>query len=165
MVPWPFLSVRVPQRGVGRGLVRAAIVLFLALPGLATRAHAGPAPVDTTLARANEFYRSGDWPQARGLVSLLIDHHEVAGPALVDALALLARCDVQLKLDPEARATFGELLDEDPHWRPNPDIVRPEEIASFQQALSDHQKRSVAQELLWIVAAAAAMAALAVAMH
>ena len=124
--------VRRTLHAVGTMLLLAQLCLVAGTMSGASEARAAEFVVES----ARAAYREGEFATCARLLEAALQSQQIPAAGQREAYEFLARAHVQLGQVEAARSAFAHLLDLAPEWRPDEDVVRPNEVALFREVLA-----------------------------
>jgi tetratricopeptide (TPR) repeat protein len=112
--------------------------IFVGLIWLITHGSVARAAVETNpLAQAQEYYNQSKFDQALRVLDDLADDPKLSHDDRRAARELQARAHIKTGEEQDAIDIFVSLLRDRPHWRPDGNLIPPDEMAVFAQALEE----------------------------
>ena len=124
--------MNIRNRSSALAVVLAALLLATgAAPGLRVTHAWAASPV---VEQAQKLYDTAKFADAVAQLREAVGSGKVVGQDALSARALLARCLVKAGNRLDAKKEFAGVLKLNPNWKPNPDVVPPDEMDVFNLA-------------------------------
>ena len=143
-----------------RRLLASALILCVSAEPVLAASQPGSA-IDPKLVRdATDLYAAAEWPKAIQMLSTALSTSTKRDKNWKDAQVLLLRCQVKSGDSGGARQTLEALVSQDKKWKPDPNALPADELASINQMLPEVQAElKPKSHWKWYAGGAAAVAA------